>query len=130
MQLDLFATERPSRPPDEWVTGALPNRTGMHAYTVVIRSPDDPERKHDGDRDLFPHHTLARTKAEDWKPSVILLLKDRGPLTLNAIGVHICDKTSDIVLGSTLETAVWELVNDGRVAFTMAAPVLFRLEES
>jgi len=46
--------------------------------------------------------------------------------TLNRIGVELWDKTADILFCSQVEEVMWELVEEGILAFTMEAPVLFK----
>ena len=123
-QLELFAES-----PTEWVTGVLPNRSGVYRYVIMIRSPADPERRPrpaGGQKDRAPHRTLAKTTAAGWCPRVLELLEREGPMTFNALSVLLVDKTADITGGTPLEEAVWSLVQKRQVAFTLEAPTLFK----
>lgn len=124
------------RPESEWSTGVVPNR-GIAPYTVAIRSPRDPERR---DRatsiggfscGVEKIRDLKRWKTwpiEAWGRAILRTLEaSPEPLTFNALGVVIADKTADALLGTVAEEALWKLVEVGRVEHTMSAPVLFRL---
>lgn len=129
-QLGLFDPPPTERPPDRWVTGQVPDLTGGQQYVAMIRDPDDPKRSRrrsrNEHRDRAPHLTLKKTRPEDWHDAVAGLLKAEGPMTMNALGVLLIDKTADIVVGTPFEAGIWQLVAAGRVEFTMDAPVLFR----
>ena len=47
-------------------------------------------------------------------------------MTFNALSVRLIDKTADITGGTPLEEAVWKLVLERQVAFTLEAPILFK----
>jgi len=124
-QLELFAES----PAEEWVTGVVPDRRGTAQYVIMIRSPEDPERRPrpaGGQKDRAPHRTLAKTTAASWRPHILALLEREGPMTFNAVSVLLIDKTADITGGTRLEEAMWSLVRDRQVAFTLKAPILFK----
>jgi len=113
-----------------WFTGGIPKMDGMHRYTEMIRGTDDPERAprpKGGQKDRAPHRTLAKSTAKDWIPSIRKLLSDGQPRTLNAIGVTLIDKTADITSGRPFAQALWQLVQDGELAYGSPAPILFVL---
>lgn len=53
-------------------------------------------------------------------------LHDGVPRTLNRMGVELWDKTGDIIGGTKVEAALWELCLEGNVAFSLETPILFR----
>jgi hypothetical protein len=113
-----------------WYTGGIPPMDGLHRYTEMIWGPDDPERAprpKGGQKDKAPHRTLSKTKASDWMPAIRKLLADGKPRTLNAIGVILIDKTASITSGSPFAQALWQLVQQGELAFGEPAPILFVL---
>jgi hypothetical protein len=125
--------EDPNDPAAEsktWVTGELPDRSGIYAYTTLIRGDDDPERKPrppGGQLDKTPHHSIARRLILDIKEEILAHMQDGIPRTMNRIGVELWDKTADILFQTNVERAMWQLVEDEALAFTMEAPVLFRV---
>jgi hypothetical protein len=124
-QLELFAAS----PAEEWVTGVVPDRRGTAQYVIMIRSPEDPERTprpKGGRKDRAPHRKLAKTTVAGWRPQILTLLEREGPMTFNALSVLLIDKTADITGGTPLEEAVWKLVLERQVAFTLEAPILFK----
>jgi len=103
-QLELFAES----PTEGWVTGTLPDRSGLYRYFIMIRSPEDPERRPrpaGGQKDRAPHPTLAKTTVASWRPHILALLEREGPMTFNALSVLLIDKTADITGGTRLEEA-------------------------
>ena len=120
-----------TRQRQEWFTGAIPDRSGLFAFTEMIRSPYDPERKPRGThgtgkdaamrwrRDLKGHPRL-------WGVRLAVHLQDGVPRTLNRIGVEMVDFTADIISGTALGEALWALVEAGEVEHTAQAPILFR----
>ena len=127
-QLELFsAPARPARI-DEWFSGVLPDRDGMSAYVIMIRDAHDPapppKAALHSDRDKAPHLTL-RTQSV-CSAAFRLLVNDGAARTFNAMCVTIAGLTADICAGEVPEAALWSLVEEGAVAFSMAAPVLFR----
>ncbi len=115
----------------EWVTRALPDRSGAFAFTALIRAPDDPERSprgaHGRDRMALWRRHLKKDSSETWFFRIGDLLLDGVPRTMNRIGVELLDKTADILLQTPFEDGLWQLVEEGHVEFTMDAPVLFRM---
>lgn len=113
-----------------WYTGGIPKMEGMHRYTEMIRGDGDPERMprpKGGQKDKAPHRTLSKSTAKDWTPSIRKLLSDGKPRTLNAIGTTLIDKTADITSGTPFAQALWQLVQNGELAFGEPAPILFVL---
>lgn len=115
-------------------------REGAYAYTYLIRSPEDPERREcapslggDGRTMDFLHPThwskVKKLSVEHCRTAILALLSDGVPRTFNRIGVELWDKTADILFGSNPETAIWSLVESGHVEHTMEAPVHWRLRK-
>lgn len=133
MQLELFprrATVAPAHPDDAWVTGVLPDRTGMRAYVIVIRDANDPSPPPKAalhkDRDKTPHLTLRKQTIEWWRDQIAATLADGVARTFNALCVIVGGVTADICLGELPEHALWSLVAESRVAYSMMAPIKFR----
>lgn len=117
---------------ETWVTGQLPDRSGIYVYTALIRAPDDPERKPrplGGQLDRTPHHTFARRLIPDIKEEILAHMQDGCARTMNCIGVELWDKTADIMSQTNAERAIWQAVEEGTLEFTMEAPVLFRIRK-
>lgn len=118
----------------EWWTRCRPNYDAhpMAKYTIMIRGPDDPERMpreaHPNGRqpDMAPHRTIAKMDILRLKRIILNHLSDGEPRTFNRIGVELWDKTADLLGGTKIETALWDLCVEGSVAFTDHAPILFR----
>jgi len=110
----------------EWNTGQRPYLGKIYKYLIMIRAPDDPERRLKKQVDVFPHHTLAKMKFEDIRDLILFHLMDGQPRTLNRIGVELWDKTSDITGMTQVEEALWCLVESRKLEHTMATPILFR----
>jgi hypothetical protein len=126
-QLALFSL---IEEPKTWVTGWRPRTCGPAQYTIMIRSPEDPERSPrppGGRPDRAPHRALEKTTPSRWTTPVLSTLQDHGPSTFNALSVILLDKTADITGGTPLEEALWQLACDRRIAFTLEAPVLFKI---
>jgi len=59
------------------------DRTGLAAYTVMIRAPDDPERTlRSWDNDKTPHLTNAKTSPEEWAEKILVQVRDGRPRTI------------------------------------------------
>lgn len=134
--------KRPIRPTAKRVTARrrerkwwhqLPDRSGAHAYTVLIRGSDDPERaprpKGRGrvaTQDVTPHLTIAKTTATVWASRIAAHMNDGILRTFNRIAVELTGKTADVVFKTTFEDGLWLLVERGLLEYTPEAPVLFR----
>jgi PAS domain-containing protein len=128
-QLALDFAE-PATPEPTWVTGQLPDLSGVAQYVIMIRAPGDPDRL---PRELMKKDTLATWRRTLMKQPVEGIaealrqhLDDGEPRTMNRAAVEMIDKTADLVGGTPFEDALWHLVERGELEFTMAAPVLFR----
>ena len=130
-QLRLFSqTNVPSRQDHSWVTGWRPCTSGPAQYTIMIRSPDDPQRSprpRGGNKDRAPHRALEKTTPDSWTSAILSALHEWGPSTFNALSVLLLDKTADITGGTPIEEALWRLVCDQKIAFTLEAPILFKI---
>lgn len=125
-QLDLFAT-KPVEILADWITGALPDRSGMSAYVVLIRSPDDPKRApRQKGSDKAPHLTLRKQPVTKWRDAIAALLDDGRARTFNAICLELSGLTADICFDEVPEHALWSLVSDSRLTYSTTAPILFR----
>jgi hypothetical protein len=131
-QLALGFPKAPEPEPEPtWVTGQLPDLSGMAQYVVLIRASGDPDRL---PRELMKRDTLAtwrRTLMKQPMAEIAAALRqhlaDGEPRTMNRAAVEMLDKTADLVGGTPFEVALWHLVELGELEFTMQAPVLFRV---
>jgi hypothetical protein len=117
----------------EWSTGVIPDRTGLAAFTEVIRYSGDPERtSREKHRALHGPDATTRWKRDlkghpsVWGPRLVELLRDRQARTLNRIGVELVDFGADTVMRTALNEALWALVEAGAVEHTIRAPIFFR----
>lgn len=115
---------------DGWVTGWRPCTSGLAQYTIMIRSLLDPERSprpRGGRKDKAPHRALEKTRSVLWKSDLLSALREHGPCTFNAISVLLLDQTADITSGTPMEEALWQLACQRKIAFTLVAPILFKI---
>lgn len=90
---------------------------GRGTYQVMIRHKDDPKRSernaHRRKHGTNEARALKKiSKPEDFfDPITDLLYGDHKPRTLNAIGIELIDKSADIIGGSAVEEACWQLVH-------------------
>lgn len=116
--------------PWRWVTYVRPVFTGAEAYIHLVRAPDDPERKkwERGERDLAAEwlRNLNRSEPSFWQPKLLALLQDGAARTFNRIGVELIDKTADVLFGTPVETALWDLLERGAIEMRNHTPILFR----
>ena len=104
-------------------------RQGTSKYTLLIRSPDDPERQTPGMRGAYgvdPHHKLNRMDQEQLRGLIwgCLTNHPHEPMTFNELSVRLFDLTADVTGGTRLEDALWSLVHQGCLAITTTAPIL------
>lgn len=122
--------KRPRPKVIEWHTRCRPAYTRpTDQYIIMIRASDDPDRRPrpvGGQEDRTPHHTFARMEVPELKKVLYAHLHDGVPRTLNRMGVELWDKTGDIIGGTKVEAALWELCLEGNVAFSLETPILFR----
>lgn len=140
--------ERPKglRPPPAWErdleaeqwTSDPVDRSGPAKYVIMMRAVGDPERRDrapslggqtDGLEKISALKGLRKAPVTTWKQRIVEHLADGIPRTFNRIGVELCDRTADNLIGSHAEKAIWEAVEAGLLEHTMAAPILFRKKE-
>ena len=123
----------PSEPaPGPFVTGRKVDRRGAATYVHLIRAPNDPERSprpKGGVRDRAPHRTLSKQPAQFWEPEILGALADGIPRTFNRIGVERFDLTADVLFTTSVNKALWSLVEQGVLEHTLVAPILFRIRK-
>lgn len=115
-----------------FVTGRVVDRKGAATYVHLIRAPDDPERSprpKGGVRDRAPHRTLSKQPAAFWEPEIVAALADGVPRTFNRIGVERFDLTADVLFTTSVNKALWSLVERGILEHTLVAPILFRIRQ-
>lgn len=120
---------------EEWNTRELPHLGGNYKYVVIRRAPGDPERtdrarslggKTWGPEKIAALEKLRKAPVDEWRDRILRHLADSVPRTFNRLGVELCDRTADMLLGSNAEKALWALVESGQLEHTMASPILFR----
>lgn len=125
-------TPSPAAAP-QWVTGHLPDRSGIYAYVVLIRAPGDPERtprelaKRDGTAEW--RRALMKQPIAEIEAAITLHMHDGVERTMNRMAVEMIDKTADVIHDTPFEHALWSLVSKGAIEFTAVAPVMFRKVE-
>ncbi len=105
----------------------------LSKYTVLIRSPVDPERLPRGAHKGNPNKrwkelTAKGTKAQ-WSESILELLLDGNPRTFNHICVELADITADVAFGKAPEKALWKLVDMGALLRSERTPVRFAIND-
>ena len=105
-------------------------RHTTNPYTLVIRSPLDPERQTSGMQGAYgvdPHNALARIGRGELEALIwrCLSAHQGTPMTFNELSVRLFDLTADVALGSGFEDALWSLIEQGCVAMTLEAPIVF-----
>jgi len=97
---------------------------------IAVRAPADPQRApRQRGADKAPHLSLRRQGITEWRASISDLLADGKARTFNAICVILSGLTADICLDEVPEHALWSLVEQSRVEFTLHAPILFRTND-
>jgi hypothetical protein len=121
-----------------WSTGVVPDRSGLAAYVIIIRSPNDPDRLSREHRPAEERGAVSTRRITEMRKrknadppaiqaTLLALLREHGEQTFNALAVRGWRCTADILFGGVHEEVLWELVAEGAVEFTLTAPVLFRL---
>ena len=125
-----------------WSTGQVPDRSGMAAYIILIRSPEDPPeeqfrtrgRGQDGGGADGTYRSAGIRKGDRTQARELLLglLGEHGPCTFNTLSLYGWGRAADAVggVGTAVEEALWDLVAEGTVEHTMASPIRFRLREA
>lgn len=121
--------ERVAHPEREkWLTGGI-QFEGLQKFIHIVRGPDDPER---GPR-IKGQETAWRKKLsgdpEPWKKELYTTLKKEGPMTFNKLALLTSGYTADVVAGKAPDQALWQLVGEGKIKFTVQSPVLFKVVE-
>lgn len=119
-------------PVAEWVTGHNAARSGLECFVHIIRGPDDPKRLTREQRKGMSLAWVADLKdcnKPKWIEEIVALLSDGVERTFNRICLEVSggNYTADVCLEKSPDNALWELVAQGDIEHTMAAPVLFRL---
>lgn len=110
-----------------WARGPI-DRSGMRAYTHLIRSPRDPERAEwrNTDNAAAWRRRLNKRSPEELAVEIHRHMADGVPRTFNRIAVEMIDKTADVVFGTSFDDALWQLVDRGDLQLTLLAPIRFR----
>jgi hypothetical protein len=123
-QLALAFDPTPAIQPDTVFYLGLPDRSGIAAYTHLIRGPLDPEEtKARGGGKRAAGWEKRIGAAEDWVEQIVALAK--RPITFNAICVALTGATSDVLFGSAIDEALWLAVEREQLAWSDEAPIHF-----
>lgn len=119
-----------------WITGE--DRRPLSPYLHLVRAPDDPERMDrarslggttKGDAKILSYHKLRKRPLPELAAEIVDLLSDNEPRTFNRIAVELWDKTADVVFEEAPDHALWSLVLEGRVEYTIRGPIFFRMKK-
>lgn len=104
-------------------------REGVFERIHLIRAHDDPDDEGDRWRALnrFPQFEIDQTPARCWAFRIERLLEDGTPRTFNRIAMELFGTTSDGAFDTTLDAALWWLVDEEIISHTYAAPITFTL---
>ncbi len=114
----------------------LPDRSGMAAYTHLIRWVGDPPETKARGSEVVDGVRRARRGAgwqnrigtpEEWAPRIDELLADGEPRTFNAICVQLVGTTADVMVDTAIDVALWALVERNRVAWACEEGAVFFL---
>lgn len=105
-----------------------PDRSGLSAFTVLIRGPEDPQRspRRKGTDPTAWKKKVRKGTPEEWADKIVELLSDGAPRTFNAITVELADTTADVAFQEQPEKGLWLAVDRGDLELTYEAPILFR----
>lgn len=101
----------------------------MSKYTVLIRSPVDPERSPRGAHRADWKELTAKGTETQWAEAILDLLLDGAPRTFNHICVELADITADVASQKTPEKALWSLVDMGALVWSERTPIRFRIND-
>ncbi len=141
-QLALFAETAPVERVPEWYEAetlsyfsGVPDRSGIAAFTHIIRSAVDGERESREARQrrlgnaaaAVEWTTLKRGKVPEWEAATEALMLDGTPRTFNGIVLALTDgsMTADTAMDKDPDVALWRLVERGVLRWTERAPVFF-----
>jgi hypothetical protein len=100
-------------------TGPTSERIGPLTFLIAARGDDDPERSPRGTYGVFAWKEVRRRPVSWWRPRILKLLRsDDRPRTFNAILVELSNTTGDMGFGTSAEQALWDLVEQGKIAHT------------
>jgi len=102
----------------------------MSQFIIMIRAPEDPDRvrrthAEAPDADRTPHKTIKGWSVDRIKKTLLDHLSDGRPRTLHAISVQLWRMSASTTGGSKVEEALWQLVEEYEVGYTLSAPIRF-----
>lgn len=106
----------------------VPDLSGAAKYVVIVRGPNDPERKRKRD----PKTSTAWKQLVKgghvgvWTKRIVELMQDGKPRTFNHMMVELADVTADIAMGNPPEKGLWDAVRQGHLVMTYESPILFK----
>jgi len=100
-------------------------------YLHLIRSGDDPDTFHHRFRHEFPRYreqdvyAIECVPEDEWAGQILDLLADGTPRTFNRIAIELAGVVSATAFDTSLDHALWALVECGSIEHTYAAPIAF-----
>lgn len=113
----------------EWSSGCRPDLSGLARYVILVRAPEDPERRSRSARRGLETEVVSVSRSlsvDAWKERFRSRFADGRPRTFNAAMVEECDWTADCAPDRAVE-AMWQLVEEEVLEHTMRSPIRFRL---
>ena len=110
---------------------------GLASYTILIRSPEDPERvsrkkAREMGRDSQSWRAMDKTTPEEWAKKIVELLTGRKAKTFNAIMLELtgCTTTADTVYMKNPHLGLAMALSDGRLKCTARAPIKIKVDKT
>jgi hypothetical protein len=119
----------------EWLTGVVPDRSGLAAFTVMIRAEEDEafeparkDRKLKGMARIKAAKELLAAEPKDWAQRFADLATDGVPRTFNRMMLELTDGliTADNATNTNAEEGLWLAVQEQQLEFRNEAPIMFR----
>jgi len=114
----------------EWDYGYKVPDERRKGYTHLIRARSDPDERVKRGKaagyDPQGWRKLSKQPISRHEKRILKLLDDGKPRTFNRIGVEIWGRTADMLAATTINDALWNLVEKDQVEHDLVAPILFR----
>lgn len=107
----------------------MPDRSGLRRYMHLVRLPavEPPETmgRGAGQRDSTHWTRVLGDSSEAWAEKIAKLMADGEPRTFNAICIELTGTTADVWFDKPPDMGLWDLVREGKLAWTNETPILF-----
>lgn len=124
-----FAEPRSLPEPSEWLERFALPMTGLASYQVLVRSPDDPERRSRKERQQSPDYATSWKRLDDaspeqWATLFVDLLKTCEPMTFNALVLTVTGGafTADVAAFGAPHLGLALALADGRLRISNSGP--------